>query len=56
MLESEYTVFTTMIAVDRYDLSSLQTILSGAAPLSSSLVQQVGVCHCSNFDPLTRKM
>jgi len=28
-------------AVDQYDLSSLQTILSGAAPLSAPLVQQV---------------
>ena len=56
MLESESIVFTTMIAVDQYDLSSLLTILAGAAPLSPSLVQQVGLCHCSNLDSLTRKM
>ena len=55
MLESESTVFIIMIAVDQYDLSSLQTILSGAAPLSSSLAQQVGLCHCSNLDSLTRR-
>jgi hypothetical protein len=56
MVEFESIVFTTMIAVDQYDLSSLQTILSGVAPLSTSLVQQVGLCHFSNLDSLTRKM
>ena len=47
MLESESMVYTTMIAVEQYDLSSLQTIMSGAAPLGASLVQQVGLCRCS---------
>ena len=56
MLESEFIVFIAMIAVDQYDLSSLQTILSGAAPLSASLVQQVGLCHSSSLDSLTGKM
>ena len=55
MLEFESIVFTVMIAVDQYDLSSLQTILSGAAPLSSSLAQQVGLWHCSSLDSLTRR-
>ena len=45
-----------MIAVDEYDLSSLQTMMSGAAPLGASLVQQVGICRCSNLNSLTRKM
>lgn len=44
-VEPEFIVLTTMIAVDQYDLSSLQTLLSGAAPLSAPLVQQVGSCH-----------
>lgn len=42
MLDSQFIVFTTTIAVDQYDLSSLQTLMSGAAPLSASLTQQVG--------------